>query len=337
LDEATGMTGYRIVVLAGGLSPERDVSLRSGRRVAEALNAEGHQAIVRDVDIGLLDWLGTERPDCAVPVLHGDAGEGGALQEILELTGVPFVGSPPRAARMAFNKPIAKQVVAKAGLSTPEAVTLPADTFRDLGAANVLDAVARRLGMPLFVKPALGGSALGCSAVDRPEDLPAALVGCFAYGPVALIERLVLGVEVAVPVVETKTGPGALPAVEIRPDGGVYDYTARYSAGATEFVVPASIGREAAQECARVAITAHESLGLRDLSRSDLIVDTAGVVWFLEVNVSPGMTETSLLPLAAEVDGRSLGSMLGGLVERAVRRSLVGTGPSPDAPPEARA
>ncbi len=262
----------------------------------------------------------SERPDRAVPLLHGESGEGGALQEILELAGVAFVGSRAAAARMAFNKPIAKQVVSRAGLSTPPSVTLPADTFRELGATAVLEAVVRRLGLPLFVKPANGGSALGCSTVRRADELAGAMVGCFAYGQVALIERLVRGVEVAVPVVDTGAGPRALPAVEIRPDGGVYDYTARYTAGATEFVVPATLPGEVAQACAEVATQAHTSLGLRDLSRSDLIVDDDGTVWFLEVNVSPGMTDTSLVPLSAEVGGHRLGAMVGALVAAAVRR-----------------
>jgi len=311
---------YRVVVLAGGLSAEREVSLRSGRRVAEALAEEGHEASVRDVDVGLLDWLRTNRPDCVIPLLHGGAGEGGALQEVLDLAQVAFVGSRAAAARVAFDKPIAKQVVSRAGVSTPPSVTLPADTFRELGAITVLEAVVRRLGLPLFVKPAAGGSALGCTAVERAEDLAGAMVGCFAYGQVALIERLVRGVEVAVPVVESGGGPRALPAVEIRADGGVYDYTARYTAGTTEFVVPAGLTAEASRECAEAAVTAHVSLGLRDLSRSDLIVDEQGTVWFLEANVSPGMTETSLVPLAAEAGGRSVGEMYAVLVDAAVRR-----------------
>jgi D-alanine-D-alanine ligase len=314
------MTSHRIVVLAGGLSPERDVSLRSGNRVAEALRAEGQEATVRDVDGELFEWLAGESPDCVIPLLHGDSGEGGALQEVLDLARVPFVGSRAHSARMAFNKPIAKQVVSQAGICSPPAVTLPADTFRELGARAVLDAAVRRIGLPLFVKPACGGSALGCTAVDRAEDLAGAMVSCFAYGQVALIERLVRGVEVAVPVVDTGQGPQALPAIEIRPDGGVYDYTARYTAGATEFVVPAALEPDIALACAEAATTAHTSLGLRDLSRSDLIVDAEGTVWFLEVNVSPGMTETSLVPLSAESAGRSLGELFGELVGVGVRR-----------------
>jgi len=311
---------YRVVVLAGGLTPERDVSLRSGRRVAEALTQQGHQVWVRDVDADLLGWLRDDPPDCVIPLLHGGAGEGGALQEILELAGVAFVGTRATSARLAFDKPIAKLMVERSGIASPPSVALPSDVFRELGAAVILDSVVRRLGLPLFVKPAMGGSAFGCTAVDRPESLGGALVGCFAHCPVALIERLVVGVEVAVPVLDTPGGPLALPAVEIRADGGVYDYTARYTAGATEFVVPAGIDDNTASACARTATAAHTALGLRDLSRADLIVDGAGTIWFLEANVCPGMTETSLVPLSVAAAGQSLGDLYSRLVASAVSR-----------------
>jgi D-alanine-D-alanine ligase len=222
---------------------------------------------------------------------------------------------------VAFDKPIAKQVAAGAGIRTPLSVALPADTFREVGAAAVMEALVERLGLPLFVKPAKGGSALGCSLVETAAALPNAMVACFSYGPVALVEQCVRGTEVSVPVLELDDdGPQALPAVEIRPDGGVYDYTARYTAGATEFVVPATLDTTAAAECARAAEAAHRSLGLRDLSRSDLIVDDAGVPWFLEVNVAPGMTETSLVPLSVEAAGLDLGDVFCTLVARAVSR-----------------
>jgi D-alanine-D-alanine ligase len=313
---------HRVVILAGGLSHERDVSLRSGRRVADAMRDAGLEVTVRDVDAGLMQWLRSEKPDCVLPLLHGEAGEDGALREVLELAGVPYVGSTPAAARVAFDKPIAKQVVGSAGLLTPEAVALPADTFREVGAAAVMEALVEQLGLPLFVKPAKGGSALGCSLVRTVDDLPTAMVGCFSYGPVALVERCVVGVEVTVPVIADGSDGStrALPAVEIRPDGGVYDYTARYTAGATEFVVPAELDPSIAEECARVAELAHHSLGLRDLSRCDLMVEENGVVWFLEVNVAPGMTETSLVPLSVEAAGLELGAVFASLVEVAVAR-----------------
>ena len=311
----------RVVVLAGGLSHERDVSLRSGRRVAEALRAAAFEVAERDVDATLLSQLADDRPLCVFPLLHGQDGEDGALQEILALAGVAYVGSAPSACRMAFDKSVAKSVVTAAGVATPESVVLPAETFRELGAAAVMDALLNRLGLPLVVKPNRGGSALGMHVVRSREELPSAMVGCFAYGPVALVERFVDGVEVAVAVVDGPGGPRPLPAVEIRPDGGVYDYSARYTAGATEFVVPADLPAATAAACADTAITAHRALGLRDLSRSDLIVDSAGGVWFLEVNLAPGMTETSSVPLAVEASGSSLTRLCADLVRHATRRA----------------
>ncbi len=310
-----------VLVLAGGLSHERDVSLRSGRRVAEALRGVGLEVVERDVDATLMSFLREERPSCVVPMLHGETGEDGALREVFELLDLPYVGSVPAACRTAFDKPTAKSIVTRAGLATPPSVCLPHETFRELGAAAVMEALIARLGLPLMVKPAQSGSALGCGVVSRPEELPAAMVNAFAYGDVALLERFVVGTEIAVPVLDDGTGPRAWPAVAIRPDGGVYDYTARYTAGATEFEVPAPLPDELTAECARVALAAHESLGLRDLSRSDLLVGDDGTVWFLEVNVAPGFTETSLVPLSVAAAGADLGEVCANLVTAAIARS----------------
>jgi D-alanine-D-alanine ligase len=319
--ERESHSGLRVVVLAGGLSHERDVSLRSGRRVAEALRDAGVEVDERDADAALLPALQAAPPDCVIPLLHGETGEDGALREVLELVGVPYVGSRPDACRAAFDKPVAKTVVERAGLHTPRSVALPHETFRELGAVGVMDALVAALGLPLIVKPTRGGSALGCTVVREATALPSAMVDAFAYGDTALVEQLVVGSEVAVPVVDTGDGPRALPVVAIEADGGVYDYTARYTAGSTEFVVPAKLSDEVAAECARVAVAAHEALGLRDLSRSDLIVDADGTVWFLEVNVAPGLTETSTVPLAVQAAGLDLGPLMADLVRAAVTRA----------------
>lgn len=311
----------RIVVLAGGLSHERDVSLRSGRRVAEALRAAGNEVDERDVDATLLPALAKDRPACVLPLLHGETGEDGAVREVLELLALPYVGSGPEASRAAFDKPVAKTVVSRVGVRAPRGVALPHETFRELGAAAVMDAILAALGLPLIVKPTRGGSALGCTVVRDADALPGAMVHAYSYCPTALVEQLVVGQEVAVPVVDTGDGPRALPVVSIRPDGGVYDYTARYTAGSTEFVVPAKLPDEVAAECARVAVAAHQALGLRDLSRSDLMVDEDGQVWFLEVNVAPGLTETSTVPLSVEAAGLGLGALMTDLVRAAIARS----------------
>ena len=311
---------HPVVVLAGGLSHERDVSLRSGRRAAEALRSVGLEVVERDVDGALLAALSADPPACVVPMLHGENGEDGAIREVLDLLGVPYVGAGPAACRTAFDKPVAKSVVERVGIITAESVCLPHETFRELGAAQVMDALLARLGLPVVVKPAQSGSALGCGLVSTADELPDAMVGAFAYGPVALIERFVGGTEVAVPVIDDGTGPQALPAVAIKPDGPIYDYTARYTAGSTEFTVPAALPGDVLAECARVAVAAHEALGLRELSRSDLVVGDDGNVTFLEVNVAPGFTETSLVPLAVEAAGLDLGEVLASLVRAASAR-----------------
>ncbi|TDD27855.1 D-alanine--D-alanine ligase [Kribbella turkmenica] len=310
----------RVLVLAGGLSHERDVSLRSGRRVADALRSVGVEVEQRDVDGNLVERLRDDPPDAVFPVLHGVTGEDGALRQVLDLYGVPYVGAAAAACRTAFDKPVASTMVSAAGLRTPASVVLGHDTFRELGATALMEAVIAQVGLPLVVKPARGGSALGASIVRSIDELPTAMVNCYAYGPVALIEQYIDGTEVAVTVVDTGDGPRALPAVEIRPDSGFYDYEARYTAGATQFVVPARVGAKVASACAEAAVTAHEALGLRDLSRSDLVIDAAGVPWFLEVNVAPGMTETSLVPLAAEAAGIELGVLCRDLLAAAAAR-----------------
>jgi D-alanine-D-alanine ligase len=310
----------RVLVLAGGLSHERDVSLRSGRRIAEALRDVGYDVEESDVGASLLTRLHDDPPACVLPVLHGESGEDGAIREVLELLGIPYVGSRPAACRLAFDKPVAKTVVARAGVRSAEGVSLPAETFRELGAAAVMEGMVRGLGLPLIVKPTRGGSALGCTVVRDAAELPGAMVSAFAYGDTALAERFVTGLEVAVPVVDTGDGPRSLPVVSIEPDGGVYDYTARYTAGSTEFMVPAKLDDDVAAACAQVAVDVHEALGLRDYSRSDLIVDDAGDVWFLEVNVAPGLTETSTVPLSVAAAGLDLGRLMADLVEEAVAR-----------------
>ena len=308
------------VVLSGGLSHERDVSLRSGRRVAMALRSRGVEVVESDVDSNLIGLLNSLPQAVVFPVLHGEAGEDGALREVLSLLGVPFVGSVGAACRVAFDKSIATTVVAEAGVATPKQVALPHEIFRELGAQALMAALADQIGFPMMVKPSRGGSALGASKVTRPDELPSAMVGAYAYGSVAVIEQFVSGVEVTVTVADRGEGPQALPAVEIRPDSGVYDYAARYTAGATRFLCPAELDPAVAEACAAVALQVHDVLGLRDLSRTDLIVTPEGVPTFLEVNVAPGMTETSAVPLAVESAGWSLGKMCADLIRVAARR-----------------
>jgi D-alanine-D-alanine ligase len=309
-----------VLVLAGGLSPEREVSLRSGHRVCDALRETGVDARTVDADAGLIPAITAAQPDVIFPVLHGSSGEDGAIREVLALLDVPYVGAAADACRFAFDKPAAKTLVQAAGLAAPRSVTLPKETFHDLGAAAVLDRIVAHLGMPLFVKPSRGGSALGASPVHSADDLPAAMVSCFAYGDTALVEQYVSGTEVAVTVIDPGDGPQALPPVEIVPDDGAYDYTARYTAGKAEFFTPARLPEAALKAAADAAVTAHTALRLRDLSRTDLIVDADGTPFFLEVNVAPGMTGTSTLPMALEAGGLDFGGVCRDLLLAAARR-----------------
>ncbi|GAB3615299.1 D-alanine--D-alanine ligase family protein [Humibacter ginsengisoli] len=317
----TDFERLNVLVLAGGLSHERDVSLRSGRRVADGLSAHGHRVTVREPDGELLSAIRTLEPDVVWPALHGASGENGALRALLQTARVPFVGADAEAARLAWLKPVAKTLVSRAGVQTPASVTLPTETFRELGAVSVLEALGDALTAPLVVKPAEGGSAQGVTYVDDTADLPRALVNAYTYNDVALIERRVVGIEVAVTVLDTGAGPVALPAVEIVPRNGAYTFEARYNAGETSFYTPARLTDAAADRVTEVAITAHEALGLRHLSRVDLIVDPDGVPWFLEANVLPGLTETSLVPLAIEAAGFDLGAVYVGLAEQAIREA----------------
>lgn len=309
-----------VLVLCGGLSPERDVSIRSGRRIAEALRSQGLAVTTADVDAALLGKLSDGRPDCVIPLLHGAAGEDGALADVLTTFGLPFVGSTPDAARISFDKGVGKAAARSWGLPTPRAVALPHSMFRELGATPLLERLVADLGLPLVVKPTRGGSALGAAIVHEAAELPAAMVGAFAYGDVALIESCVVGTEISISIYENQGEPIALPAVEIVPDGGFYDYNARYTAGLTEFFCPARISEDTAQQAADMALTAHRRMGLRDYSRVDFMVDAAGQPQFLEVDVAPGMTETSLFPQALEAASRDLGTVFAALVRTAIAR-----------------
>jgi len=310
-----------VVVLAGGISHERDISLRSGRRVADSLTQHGIAVELRDPDASLLDYLAATRPDVVWPALHGASGEDGALRGLLDVIGIPYVGSTADSARLAWDKPTAKVLVARAGVPTPRSIALSRDAFRELGAESVLNSLQAELPVPLVVKPARGGSAQGVTLVDDRADLPRAMVDAYTYCSIALVEQRIVGTEIAIGVIDSGDGPVALPPVEIQPLSGVYSFEARYNAGETRFYTPARLNAQVSAHAAEMALAAHRSLGLRHLSRVDLIIDRAGTPWFLEANVLPGLTETSLLPMALEAAGHDLGWVYSALAEAAIRES----------------
>ena len=310
-----------VLILSGGISHERDISLKSGRRVADGLLSHDVSVDIRDPDGSLIEHLNEEPPSVVWPVLHGASGEDGALRALLEMLGIPYVGSTADASRIAWNKPVAKSLVERAGAVTPRSITLSRDAFRELGAESVLKTVTNTFGVPLIVKPAQGGSAQGVSWVDSPEDLRKAMVHAFTYSDVALIEQRILGVEVCVPIIDTGDGPRAIPAVEIEPISGHYDFEARYTAGATRFYTPPRLDEKVQKTVSDLALTVFDALGLRDLARVDFIIDADNTAWFLEASTMPGLTETSSTALALDSAGYDVGGVYAALVDAARARA----------------
>ena len=296
----------RVLVLAGGISHEREISLKSGRRVADALTDAGATVTMYEPDEHLFEHIQEDKPDVIWPTLHGASGEDGSLREILGITGTPFVGAPSGGARLAWDKSVAKTLVAREGIQTPTSVTLPKEAFRELDPAAVLDQITRHIAFPLVVKPARSGSAQGVSIVESAEQLSRAMIDAYVYCDVAIIEKYISGVEVAITVIDEGAGPIALPAVEIEPKSGKFGYDERVVAGETSYYVPARLDHATLERASKAAIRVHETLGLRHLSRVDLIIDENGVAWFLEANVAPGLTETSLTPQAIVATGSAL-------------------------------
>jgi D-alanine-D-alanine ligase len=285
-----------IAVLSGGTSFEREISLRSGKRVTEALRDRGHEVTDLDLDADLVRALTEGSIDVVFMALHGKAGEDGSIQRLLDLLGLPYTGSRATASALAWDKSVSKGIFRRHGIATPDWQVLSADAVREYGAGKALERIADDLQFPLMVKPVQGGASLGVRRVDQRDALAPAVMSAFHYHSAVLLEQVVAGTEVAVSIVDGRP----LPAVEIHPKEGAYDFAARYTHGATDFHVPARLDREVSDACAAVALAAWETLGCRHVMRADLMVDTSGVPWVLEVDTCPGLTETSLLPLAAQ-------------------------------------
>lgn len=311
----------KIAVLMGGRSLEREVSLRSGERVFTALGQLGYRALALDVTAGLVDTLRREKPDAVYIALHGKFGEDGTLQEALGFLGIRYTGPGVVASALAWDKALSKRLFAQAGIPTPPWVTFTSDAFKEMGAASALDLVPDAIGgFPVCVKPSKQGSALGLTRVEDAPHLPDALLTALSYGDAALVERWVDGTELAVSVLDGPDGPEVLPPVEMVAKSGVFDYTAAYTAGATDYYCPARLPEGVTVEVERLARECHTLLGCRDVSRTDMVVDAQGRPFVLEVNTSPGMTETSLLPMAAAAAGTDFTGLVGRMVRAALDR-----------------
>jgi len=235
----------RVAVLKGGRSLERQVSLRSGARVEDALERLGHSVISIDVGRDFVDRLLRERPDVAFVALHGQDGEDGTVQELLELVNVPYTGSSPGACVRCWDKIVAKHLMRDAGIPTPDFYSFSATAFDELGAAKALPAIEELLDFPIVVKPACQGSALGVKFARTPHDVPGALVAAFSYDAKVLLERHIAGRDLAVSVLDGAGGPQALPVVEAIPqESDTYDFESRYEIGRTRFACPAELTAE---------------------------------------------------------------------------------------------
>ena len=308
----------RVAVLKGGRSLERQVSLRSGARVEDALARLGHEVVSVDVGLDLIRRLREAEPDVAFVALHGRDGEDGTVQELLEILGVPYTGSGVLACVCAMDKVLTKHLMLDAGIPTPEFFAFSETAFRDLGAAEALPAIEERLSFPIVVKPSSQGSALGVKFAATAADVPAALVSAFSYDSKVLLERHVAGRELAVSVLDGEP----LPVVEAVPrDDHFYDFESRYDIGATDFVCPAQLPVGVAESVREIAVSTYRLLGLAGFGRVDLMLDSAdGEPYVLEANPIPGLTDTSLLPQAADAAGIGFDSLVERLLELAEAR-----------------
>jgi D-alanine-D-alanine ligase len=313
----------KVAVLKGGSSLERTVSLRSGARVEDALARLGHEVLPIDVGSDLVDRLIAERPDVAFVALHGRGGEDGTVQELLELVGIPYTASRPGACIRCMDKVVAKHALRDAGIPTPDFYAFSQTAFEELGAARALPAIEERLDFPIVVKPAGQGSALGIKFARTAADVPNALVAAFSYDTKVLLERYVAGRDLAVAVLDGPEGPEALPVVEAIPmQEDFYDFEARYEFGRTRFVCPAELPAELTVRAQELALATWKVLGCAGFARIDLMIEGEDL-YVLEANAIPGLTNTSLLPQAAEAAGLSFEALVARILEQAMARGTT--------------
>lgn len=291
----------RVGVLMGGMSPERDISLRTGKAVLTALVSRGYDVEPIDVSVDLPRQLVEKHIEVAFVALHGKLGEDGSVQGLLEVMRVPYTHSGVLASSVAMDKIASKRMYEHAGIPTPAWTTFLAP---ESGSITAVD-LPKNVPVPFVVKPATAGSTIGISVVknaDR-EEYGAALALAAKYDRAILVEQFIKGIEITVAVLGPSYGGArAFPVVEIVPPGdGFFDFDAKYqyTKGKTQYLCPARLPDATAREAQRVSVAAHELLGCEGVTRSDLMVDEAGKPWLLETNTIPGMTETSLVPKAA--------------------------------------
>ena len=296
----------------GGRSAEREVSLNTGAQVAGALRSTGNDVV--EIDAASPDFIEAVRdaaPAAVFICLHGRFGEDGTVQGLLELLEIPYVGSGVLASALAMDKVVSKHVFAQGGIPTPRYEVVRRGKPVDL------DAITESLGTRTVVKPASEGSAIGVTIAHEPAELPDAIEAAFEHDDTVLIEQFVSGTEITVGVLGN-AGLLALPTLEVVPEHEFYDYESKYTPGMSRHIIPARVSEPIREECARIAIEAHELLGCRGMSRTDVIVTPDDEVSLLEVNTIPGMTSTSLFPEAAAAAGIEFGELCSRLVDLAL-------------------
>lgn len=312
-------------MLKGGRSLERQVSLRSGARVQDALERLGHDVVAIDVGADLVSQLEGASPEIAFVALHGRDGEDGTVQELLEVMGIPYTGSGVSACIRASDKVLAKHALRDAGIPTPDFYAFNETAFQALGAAQALPAIEDRLQFPIVVKPASQGSALGIKFARTAADVPQALVAAFSYDRKVLLERHIPGRDLAVSVLEEADGPRALPIVEAvlvrQRQEDFYDFESRYEIGRTRFVCPAELKEQTTLRAQEVALATYELMGCSGFARIDLMLEQPDGLFVLETNTIPGLTDTSLLPQAADAAGVDFDALIEQILDAALARA----------------
>ncbi len=303
----------KVGVLYGGISPEREVSLNSGKFVYEVLSQEGMDTVLIDVDRDIGRRLEEERVDVVYVALHGGWGESGAIQGLLEIKGIPYTGSDLTSSALALHKELSKRMFSAEGIPIPNHVCLPTKRIGHLDTMLIWENLNR--GNGVIVKPEDQGSTIGVTVVREYERLNAALEVAGRYSKLVIVEEFIPSVEITAAVV----GGDVLPIIEIAPKRGIYDYTAKYTKGMSEYIIPARIGNSTMERAKVYAMQSYSVLGCRGIARVDMLVSRSkGDVYVLEVNTSPGMTETSLVPKAIKAAGLEIGKVLKREVEEAL-------------------
>jgi D-alanine-D-alanine ligase len=311
-----GKKPRKVVVLMGGRSPEREISLKTGRRISSALAEVGYNVLEVDPKGDFIKGLNDFRPDVVFIALHGRYGEDGTIQGLLEVLGYPYTGSGVLASALCMDKVMAKKVLLYEGISTPPFRIITAGECQERQRTETADRLIEELGLPLVVKPSRQGSTIGVSVVRKAEELEKAITDAFRYDQTVFAEKFIDGVEVTASIIGTKN-PRVLPLLEIVPATGFYDYTAKYSPGMSQHIIPARIPQDVAERVEELALRSYRALGCRQFARVDFMIDREDTPFVLEVNTIPGMTETSLLPDSAKAAGITFAELVSLFVEEA--------------------